>query len=63
MVCVPIISIAAFIIILWNLNWKWIEMEDKMMFAHSIFGIVAIGLSLIQVCEFKNKKDNLESCY
>jgi hypothetical protein len=50
MVCVPIISVAAFIIILANLDWTWVETENTIMFAHSIFGIVAIGLSLIQVC-------------
>lgn len=51
MILSPIFSIAAFLVILADLEWKWIEKTNKVSFAHSIFGIVLIGLSLIQVLE------------
>ena len=50
MIFVPILSIIAFIVILADLGWKWVDIESKVGFAHSIFGIVVIGLSVIQVC-------------
>ena len=51
MICVPIISIVAFIVILADLEWKWVEasQDEALEFTHSIFGIVAICLSIIQV--------------
>ena len=50
MMCVPIISIAAFILILWEADWQWISLyESTTFFTHSIFGIVTIGLSIVQV--------------
>lgn len=49
MIMVPIASVVAFIIILSYLDWKWVEAEEKTAFAHSIFGIFTICLSIIQV--------------
>ncbi len=49
MVCVTLISIASFIIILWGVEWKWVDPDESVIFAHSIFGIVTIGLAIIQV--------------
>ena len=57
-----LISIVAFLFVLAALNWKWTELpqsEDSTLlkqfkavdFSHSIFGIVTIGLALIQVYE------------
>ena len=54
---VPVFSIVAFIVILADLKWKWVELIDtqKVNFAHSIIGIIVIGMSLIQVyCLFLN---------
>jgi hypothetical protein len=52
MFSVPVLSIISFLIILSELDWKWISLESRetnQKFAHSIFGIVAIGLSFFQV--------------
>ena len=50
MISVPIISIMSFLIILSNKNWQWLQVTDSsVMFVHSIFGIVTIGLAFIQV--------------
>jgi hypothetical protein len=49
MIMVPIASVVAFIVILSDLDWKWVGAEDKTAFAHSIFGIITICLSVIQV--------------
>lgn len=48
MLFVPVLSIISLLIILSQLNWKWVEIESKAGFAHSIFGIAAIGFSFIQ---------------
>ena len=49
MMFVPIVAITAFIVILADLNWKWIDASEQLEFAHSIIGIVTIGFSIIQV--------------
>ncbi len=51
MMFIPVASIVAFIVILADLKWKWIELSDTVVvnFIHSIIGIVVIGFSLIQV--------------
>ena len=51
MFSVPVFSIVAFIVILADLKWKWVELIDtqKVNFAHSIIGIIVIGLALVQV--------------
>lgn len=59
MIFVPICSVTAFIVILADLNWKWVSASSKVEFAHSIFGIVTIGLSIIQV-EYFNLLKNLK---
>ena len=35
-------------------NWRWIDLEDKLEFTHSIFGILAISLAIFQVCLIKS---------
>jgi len=57
MFSVPVFSIVAFIVILADLKWKWVQLIDtqKVNFAHSIIGIIVIGLSLIQVNCFNKK--------
>ena len=54
MFSVPVFSIVAFIVILADLKWKWVELIEtqKVNFAHSIIGIIVIGLSFIQVIFF-----------
>ena len=49
MIFVPIVAITAFIVILADLDWKWVESSERLPFAHSIIGIITIGFSLIQV--------------
>jgi hypothetical protein len=51
MISVPIITIAAFIVILWQLEWKWLVNSKDLLiaFIHSIVGIICIALSVIQV--------------
>ena len=48
---IPIASIVGFIVILADLKWKWVELSNTLVvnFVHSIFGIVVIGFSFIQV--------------
>ena len=49
MIFVVINSIVSFIVILADLNWKWVDSASPVSFAHSIFGILTVGLALIQV--------------
>jgi hypothetical protein len=49
MFMVPILTIIGFIVVLAELKGKWISSEDKVKFTHSIFGIVTLGLSVLQV--------------
>jgi hypothetical protein len=49
MIFVPICSIAALLVILAQLNWKWVSSSQSISLAHSIVGIVAICLSFFQV--------------
>ena len=59
MIFVPILSITAFVVILYYDKWKWVETDNKLSLAQSIFGIVTIGLSIIQVQQrqlFENSK-------
>lgn len=55
MILVPIFSIIALVIILVDLQGQWVIPEDKIAFIHSIFGIITIILSIIQVTLVKNK--------
>jgi hypothetical protein len=43
------LTIAGFVVIFWHMDWKWQTKIDKTNFAHSITGIITIGLVLIQV--------------
>lgn len=49
MLSVPVISIVSFLVILADVQWKWISQTISLNFAHSIIGIITIGLSVIQV--------------
>lgn len=62
MILVPIFSITGFIVILANLDWKWVSPSRTLSFIHSIFGIMAIGLSLFQVKIKKYLKANFQYC-
>jgi hypothetical protein len=49
MISVPIISITAFILALAAAGWAWVSSSSTLIFAHSIIGIIVIGLSIVQV--------------
>ena len=49
MLLVPILSIISFLIILSQLDWFWVLSSIPVAFTHSIFGIIAIIFSIIQV--------------
>lgn len=49
MISVPIISLIAFLVILSDLKWKWVDSTEQPHFAHSIIGIITISFSFIQV--------------
>jgi hypothetical protein len=49
MISVPIISITAFIVILADLKWQWVSQTLVVNFVHSIFGIITMALSVVQV--------------
>jgi len=49
MMFVAFASVIGFIIILADSDWKWLDTKIVANFVHSIFGIVTIGLSVIQV--------------
>ncbi len=49
MIFVTTLSIVSFIIILSQLNWSWVSDSDSVSYTHSIFGILTICLSIIQV--------------
>ena len=52
MILVAVISIVGFIVILAYEEWSWLEIDDPVAFTHSIFGIVTIGLAILQVTYF-----------
>lgn len=49
MIFTLMISITAFILVLADKGWKWIQADERVAFAHSIFGIVVIGILIFQV--------------
>jgi hypothetical protein len=49
MISVPIINITAFILALAAASWTWVSSSSSLIFAHSIIGIIIIGLSIVQV--------------
>ena len=50
MISVPIITLSAFLVILSDLNWKWIAIESgNPVFLHSIIGITTLSFSFVQV--------------
>ena len=49
MLLVPILTLTGFLVILADLDWKWVQTTPAKNFTHSIFGIVAMGLGFLQV--------------
>ena len=51
MILVPVLSIISLLVILSDLDWEWIKStaNNQTNFNHSIFGIVTISLSVVQV--------------
>lgn len=47
MIFVVLMSIIAFLIILADLSWSWVKLSASL--AHSVFGMLTIGLAFIQV--------------
>lgn len=65
MMCVTLASLAAFITILWDNKWSWVDYEiDMIEFIHSIFGICTIGFSVIQMIlgTLRPDKDHPRRC-
>lgn len=62
MITTFLLTLIAFIIILSDQNWHWIDKDETLEFIHSLFGITAICLAFLQifVALFRCKKDN---CY
>ena len=54
MIMVPVFSIIALVVILVELNGQWANPEDRIKFIHSVFGIITIIMSIIQVKSFVN---------
>jgi len=52
MIFVMVLSIIAFLLILSYTNWKWIGIREPVNFAHSIFGIIVIVLTVFIVNNF-----------
>jgi hypothetical protein len=50
MLLVCLVSIVSFIVILAELDWKWVSPAYRpLSFAHSVFGALTIGLCILQV--------------
>jgi hypothetical protein len=49
MFMVPVFSVIALILILVELNGQWVDPEDRVKFIHSVFGIVTIIMTIVQV--------------
>lgn len=50
MIVVSLVSIVALILILVQLDWKWLTLQSgSVSFSHSLFGIITISFSVIQV--------------
>ncbi len=49
MILTFLISFSSFIVILSYVEWKWVDRSKPVAFTHSVFGILAISLSLVQV--------------
>lgn len=44
-----LLTLIGFFVIFADQNWKWIDKKSKISFVHSLFGIILIILTLIQV--------------
>ena len=55
MILVTIITFTSFIVILSDMNWKWIIASNNtsVVFTHSIFGIITVSLTILQVINVK----------
>ena len=49
MISVPIVSIIAFLVILLQLKWTWVDSTNQTNYVHSIIGIITISFSVLQV--------------
>ena len=58
MILLQSVTITGFFVILFDSHWKWIKYskENLVNFLHSIFGIVLIGFSVVQVFEYYFRK-------
>lgn len=53
MAYVALITFIAFMVILADSDWEWVkESYDKIAYAHSLFGIMAISFTILQVTHF-----------
>lgn len=57
MVISLLLVIPAFILILAHENWRWVSPDNRTKYAHSILGIVTIGLLFFQVKNNQNLKN------
>ena len=49
MISVPIVSIIAFLVILSQLKWTWVDSTNQTNYVHYIIGIITISFSVLQV--------------
>lgn len=56
---VPLLSIIGLFLILYAKDWTWVSSSVKINFAHSLTGIITIGISVIQVSIYKKNKIKL----
>lgn len=49
MILTYILTLVSLIVILVEKDWRWISQSNPTAFVHSIFGLVLIGLSTLQV--------------
>ena len=51
MILVTLITLTSFVVILADTNWKWVAASDStsVKFTHSIFGIITVCLTIVQV--------------
>ena len=54
MIISAVITFTSFIVILSDKNWKWVIASNNtsVVFTHSIFGIVTISFTVVQVIKF-----------
>jgi hypothetical protein len=65
MIFATILNFIAFIVILAELNWKWVDMtsQNRIGYAHSIFGILTISIPLFQVPEVSHRNEKFKMSF